>query len=75
MMDIEFEVGDLVTFSPYGKGMELYVQDISIGNPWLENDDRIFYHLAVPSTGAVTNITTGMWIKESKLFNPEVENV
>ena len=69
-MGSEFKIGDLVTYAPYGEGIEMHVQDISIGNPWLENDDRVFYHLAVNSmdSGNITAITTGMWIKESKLY-------
>lgn len=67
-MDIEFNVGDEVTYMPYIDGQKMLVRNISIGNPNLKDDDRVFYHLAVPE-GEVVSITTGAYIKESKLYD------
>lgn len=72
-MDIEFNVGDKVTFTPYLRGQEMLVRSISIGNPHIKDkkDTRVFYHLAVSRKAEVTSVTTGKCIEESKLFEKE----
>jgi hypothetical protein len=72
--DVEFEVGQIVTFQAYKGNEPLKREVIKISNICFNStkDGRIFYHLGQrvnKDFASVTSITTGESIQESKLFN------
>jgi len=65
-MKPEFKIGDKITFHPYEKRLPAVVKGIRYGNPWVENDDRIFYEISGPMC---LSVTTGKNIEESYLYD------
>jgi len=69
--NIEFQVGDRVTFFPYERRHAMVVVQVDVHHNDRMPDDRVFYGLSAPGReGAPTTICTGFCIEESELFVP-----
>jgi len=72
VVELEFNIGDLVTFKPYEKAIPAKIKGINNQarfNLTDELDNRVFYELTGAGKKAVCTYTTGISIVESKLFN------
>lgn len=73
--DIEFSVGDIVTFDAYGKPIPAVVKVVDV--PPLKFgryfDERIFYTLSGYGKARLVTTCTGKSIRQSKYFEPYVE--
>lgn len=73
--DIEFEVGQRVTFKPYEKAIPAVVKAVDVPNMVLGvpggRDERVFYQLTGADSTALVTTSTGKSIVESKYYDPE----
>lgn len=67
---VEFAVGDKVTYKPYRVAMELFVVKVTKGADFVQDDTRIFYHLASQPGFKPSTQSTGICIVESKYYIP-----
>lgn len=67
---IEFKLGDVVTYCPYGEDTKLYVVGIKAHqNIWGMLNERVWYQLSPTNKLTnITSVTTGSSIKESIYF-------
>ena len=70
-MKIEFNIGQSVTFSPFGRNLKATVRGIKCHrDQWGNDDDRVFYRLSGRDGDAVNSVTTGKSIRESRYYEP-----
>ena len=78
MNDYEFEVGDKVTFNPYGVPFPMVVLKRTDTNMWGVKDERRYYYLGMQisdklmAVSSATTVTTGKSIEESVLYDKEM---
>ena len=63
----EFEIGQEVTFNPYGNPIKGIVKEVFFKNIWGESDGRVYYKLT-GSDGPLLTRTSGISIEESRYF-------